>query len=534
MANNDTSVTVRGQWVDNISAPAKQSAQNVKQATSSMSSGMSRTGIVSDKTGKAMTRFNEKTERVRQVMMMTGSTMGGVAGQASYMAGSLGAVVGGMKKTEMAAAGMIVVLAGVAYGVKKAYDELNDSTRAAAKHMNDMQAETVKLRKEVSKYRDELYMLETGMTDWEFQIENNKVGIENLTSAVTRMRLEYLNLLEDTLAKYNFDEIFDPNASDWEKAKGLMGGVVAMTSDLGDATKRYHKLQNLSESLKARKDEIIQLKQQNEAIQAQTDKKKELDELEKKIETRKKASRKEELEGSAIVGAVGGYFEEFKADVEYANKKVELQQETDRVIAKQKRLNAEENFRLEEQYRQEDLQATRQVNRMKMAEENKAKEQMLAISEMAISGTMNGLSALIGASAKQVQETLKSMAIEAGARALFELAMGWATAAIYNYDAASKHFVAAGMFGSFAALYGAGSAIAGTQVKAESEDDSQGGAANRAASTQTQERQQSAFVINVYGNQVFGQDGDRDLLRRVESARRNDNPGNALSSFQEV
>lgn len=53
-------------------------------------------------------------------------------------------------------------------------------------------------------------------------------------------------------------------------------------------------------------------------------------------------------------------------------------------------------------------------------------------------------------------QTLAHLAVESGIKALYELAAGYASAAIYDYDAAAKHFAAASFYGEVAAIAGAG------------------------------------------------------------------------------
>jgi hypothetical protein len=53
-------------------------------------------------------------------------------------------------------------------------------------------------------------------------------------------------------------------------------------------------------------------------------------------------------------------------------------------------------------------------------------------------------------------QTLAHLAVESGIKALYELAAGYASAAIYDYEAATKHFAAASFYGEVAAIAGAG------------------------------------------------------------------------------
>ena len=114
-------------------------------------------GIVSERVGKGLTAFNEKSERARSLMVVFGGAIGGAAGEVVFLAGSIGAVVGGFTALQLAAAATIGAVAALGIGIRKSINfeadrarEKLDGLTDSAKTLTDrLKAENEQLQKQI-------------------------------------------------------------------------------------------------------------------------------------------------------------------------------------------------------------------------------------------------------------------------------------------------------------------------------------------------------------------------------------------------
>jgi hypothetical protein len=88
-------------------AKAKQFAGNLGNALKGAAQEGNRQAESTKKMGMAMSAFNEKTEKGRQLMTAFGGSLGAAGGQATYYAGTLSYVIGRFSKAELATMGLI-------------------------------------------------------------------------------------------------------------------------------------------------------------------------------------------------------------------------------------------------------------------------------------------------------------------------------------------------------------------------------------------------------------------------------------------
>jgi len=140
---------------------AKKSMGNIKDTTEDVAK---KTGtLVNEKMGRAMSQFNEKTEKGRQVLTAFGGAVGGVAGQVTYYAGTFSYIIGRFNLMEMAVMGVTAVLGGMAY----AFLQVDKRAKAAAEELR-------KHRKALSELNEKLLeaeLLASGLTSAEVSFE---------------------------------------------------------------------------------------------------------------------------------------------------------------------------------------------------------------------------------------------------------------------------------------------------------------------------------------------------------------------------
>ena len=133
---------IEGRWVDKASPEFQETMKKMKGEAKRQSSQIG--GFVNDKMSRSMVRFNEKTERARLVMNMMGTQLSGVAGEATYAAGTMVSLAGGTSKVHLAI--MATIGAVAALGI--AFYKMATSQMAAT-----IDAST-KLREELSKLEE--------------------------------------------------------------------------------------------------------------------------------------------------------------------------------------------------------------------------------------------------------------------------------------------------------------------------------------------------------------------------------------------
>ncbi len=98
-------------------------------------------GMVGENTGRAMSQFNEKTEKGRQLLTAFGGAAGGAAGNIVYYTGTLSYVIGRFSKMELGLMTVIAGLGALAYALLKATPEeiaWKKRTEEHTKRMADM------------------------------------------------------------------------------------------------------------------------------------------------------------------------------------------------------------------------------------------------------------------------------------------------------------------------------------------------------------------------------------------------------------
>jgi hypothetical protein len=153
-------------------------------------------GMVGDKMGRAMSQFNEKTEKGRQLMTAFGGSLGAAGGQVTYYAGTLSYVIGRFSRFElgiMAAIGAAVILGKALHDlIWGPLDEFIEKT--------DQMIESFKTsQKELGKLIDDVKWKLTGLAKMEIDIIKQRSELHKIDQRRVAIEKE-MRILEEDLS----------------------------------------------------------------------------------------------------------------------------------------------------------------------------------------------------------------------------------------------------------------------------------------------------------------------------------------------
>lgn len=521
---------------------------NVKTAATEAGGAMSQ--LVPEKTGKALTRLNEKTEKARQLMTAFGGEVGQVAGTVTFYGGTIASVVGGFNKFELgaiAAVGAVVSLGFALYKMatgplddaikkldeaKKSADEMISSWDSAVTATLDAALGLDKWGQEARKLRADKRELEDSVRKVTVEMDKMVTAAGDLgivSAEVVKTSTAYKKLNADLAdAKFRISDI------NHELSTGIttIRAVEAAERKKNEAARSADK----AREDRSRKWQAFQKSQDAanlKALQAGAA-------LDEKITKDQEAARlKDFIEGqkfdAAIIksqndreAAVAGNLENWlalKEQLEEAafTRRVAI---TNRLAAYDARMAAEALRRTE-------------ANERRKREAIKRSLQFAAtVSDQAVQ--MADMFDLFGvASAKSEEERAKAegkrLAVVNAIKAATEIAESVAAYARLDPLGGTLHALAATLYGAAAVkagmAAGGGAAAGGAAAGAASErtrfrEGEAPGTAERAT-----EAARGVVVINVYGHQVFGSDSGRFFDREIESYRSHQYPGAESERF---
>jgi hypothetical protein len=163
----------------------------------------------------------------------------------------------------------------------------------------------------------------------------------------------------------------------------------------------------------------------------------------------------------------------------------------------------------------------------------------LANDASGIMGTviMAGLNGTSAGLAKAISDQLKSLAVMAAIKAIWEIAEAASMlAGVYTAPLAAGHFAAAAKWGAVAAAAGVagvaiGSASGGGGGGGVSGSASRGGSDRGYVQENPAEREPSRYTIAIYGPAWFGNDADKALYETVKNYEKSQRPGSASEGF---
>ncbi len=463
---------------------------------------------------RRLSQFNEKSEKARQILTAMGGTMGGVAGQATYYAGTLGFMAERFTITEVAAVGLIGGLALLGYSLRDtefAKEMLGTESRELRKEIDK---QVIALDGLISKYADSI----EGLSEAGRQFKRAGKSIAQL-----RKEQEKLLALE---GKIRESTAYNPRAA-LANAKALSG----VTKSLKDVNEQIDKLErktgvtmimgSLDAITKAARKAIVEAEREKDRSSARAK-----DKAAKGAQSEAEAEERRRLE--------------IQREFARWRKMDTMQQTSERraIIAQAEQAEAigKEQSRQREIARNRAMlqimsQDERRLVDMKIAMHADASNQMIGIAVNLMAALAeNGLKGAMEYASAQ----LKGLAIEATWKALYALAEAYLFSATYQYKSAAEAKAAASHYAAVAVGAGAAAAVTGAVGGISGGGGGQGtgrvgagsfGGSGVPESSSGGEPKEQKFTLYVAGPAYFGRDADQEIYKAAERGKSAMNPG---------
>lgn len=500
-------------------------------------------GFFGANAGRAMSQFNEKTEKGRQLTLAmasalgsSGSAMGNVAGQAIYYGGTLGYVFGKISPLELGIMGLIgglTALTAVLAGTDQPWDHevrsIESATKALGDLTNQVDSAVAAFEREQSGLSKNQILYRT-ISD---QIRDVEIAVESLQSRAASLRAEgglesamvaaglegEAKEAESTLNKLNHQLIrsrsllVDEQIAKFKKGEGLYGALMNIATGGGWAGE--------SAPEKTARDARRTKKKSRPMTDAEWLRQRDVGPPRRYFEEQMK------IEDQAAAELERKRSERDRAEIE-------RQQEKNRIIeaATQSAINRR-IAALDQQADREDLMY-QQMEESLVARYEANKEYFLIGTEILTNAMVALAKGGASAFAQSLGKQLQQLAISSLWKSVYETAEGLAALATPGLQAtAPGHFAAAVKYAAVAA----GAGIAGAALSSGSGGSKSAGSrsspamastgsANRSrSSTSDDDRRGSTIVLNFRGNQYVGNNAFADLNSRLEQYRRRQNPG---------
>lgn len=489
--------------------------------------------MVSEKAGRAMSQFNEKTEKGRQLLTAFGGAVGGAAGNVVYYGGTLSYVIGRFSVWELAIMGVVAVIGGLIYIITRA----SKQEKIWASRIKESRKQLDQLHRSVTDFLESERQQAEGWSRQDVHLAKVNAQMRVQTARLKEFGKEYQKLWN--------------KASYAEMVAGVADVSDAMVSGVTQAWVELGRLQKLKEQLlvsdEAAKRKVMarEFKEQTEAIAEAAKRRAE--------ERRKEAEQLKAFQLTKVAAFTKGLKAtldaERQAEVERTARFLRINEAVRAYLDRQQEIRDIAFQRKYEGWRAElAIEASLNMQRFDMAEktrqealdrEKAAAEQRLEYAAMGADAMVGLFSAIATGSARQVADTLKAMAFEALARAAWHGIMAVASALLGGGLHTGQHATMAALYAGFAATYGAGAMVASGLAGGGGGGGGIGGGggydiSNRAGYEERGEEDQKTYaVFYVYGHQFFGNDvrGDRDLNDRVVRYKESQNPGRESDRF---
>ncbi len=416
---SDRRVDIEGRW-DGKKLEKGFDKSGKKLQSAAKKTGEKMSGFVGKETGQALSQFNEKTEKGRQLLNAFGGAMGGVAGEAVYYGGTLSYVFGRFSKLEMGIMGGIAALTTLGYLMYKQaagpYKELREETEKLRK-------ETDKLRKSISDFVETEMMTAAGWTRY----DKKSLEVKKKIQEQRELELKYVKQIEEIGEASNIYQA--KLLEDAEKGlRQVRTQIVLLQGDLAEIAKA----------------EVV------------TEKAKELKTTEKpKAGTRAKIA--EDVESGWNQNEEWREIQEARLQdtLRYAQEEERIQD----WLMQNREARASKAARIEERKQRETQRIQEESLRAQWEQERQAAEARVQIASQGIE-LFEELGTVIAQNEKQ-RTAVKIAAIiaEAAVQSTMEMARGFASLATPWLAAA--HFTAAGLYAAVAAGKVAGAAGGG-------------------------------------------------------------------------
>lgn len=402
---------------------------SAKKRISGAASNMRQMNLVSKDAGMAMSQFNEKTEKGRQVLTAFGGAVGGAAGNVVYYTGTLTYMLGRFNLLEIA------VMAGVAAIGALAWAFTSSSAEADAwgKTLDDAKKSTDNLVESINDWIESEKQQREGWTKYEKRLKKVNDELDTYYGAmmgITEKLRENATAIEQLNNEYDSDLVHQ-----YVRAWFAFGDIAITKARL------------LKEEQKGL----------NDGMKKAMEQQKEADEEEKKKKGRGPSGP------SVLFPGGGGFFnlarrtrEEFAGigdkiveDLERSGQEqVSLEERRRSLIIQADRQYYDARARLDEEYRRQQHQRTVSAIKQNIRDEQ-ARQKVI---ENSI-GMFEALGTAVAQSEEQQAAVrIASIIARAVPKVIEETAEGFGALGNFNFWSAAQHFTSAGLYASLAGM----------------------------------------------------------------------------------
>jgi hypothetical protein len=414
---------IEGRWVDSASAEFQKSM--VKMKGEAQRQGRQVGALVNENMGRAMSQFNEKTEKGRQVLTAFGGVIGGAAGQAVYYGGTLTYIVGRFKIWELATMAVVAAIAGLVWLLSRASDEeqrWSDINRQGRKDLEE-------LTKATNDYIRAQQDKRTGLAEVDKKIAdlNQKLGEQrDLYEEITNKILSYSSI---ALAEGDYPKHL---AVSWFKAYLRMGEYLGLQDEL-QKEKRAQLDEEIRQSEHERKEDEARLAHQRWLAKEQ-----------ERIRRETAAAAEKDRAEAQFMRDLEQMLDEFDREYEAW---IAARQKSETEVMAQLERRKDYYQRL---WDIEDYWTSRITDKHeKDAKEREANQRRAAENSIEIFATLGD--AITQGTKTNTAMRIAAIVLEAGYQAAMEVASGFKALGDMNPWSAAMHFTSAGLFAAVAA-----------------------------------------------------------------------------------
>ena len=487
-----------------ISDQTQAGAAKVEQSTRKLANSVGT--FVSDKAGKAMSQFNEKTEKGRQLINAFGTAVGGASGQLSgfaanavYYSGTIGYVIGRFSAWELAIMGTIAAVGALTVAI---FSE-SEAEKQWREHIEKETKATEKLNEELRKLAQ--------------QKKETAYGISKsakLTSEAANKLFVATARVEEYKRKYN-EAVRAAQGRTWTAP------VIEAKKRLDAAFRLQDQAQTLLDQAKKQQEKLRQLELANKQVETITP--------EGEGKPKAEGARKPNTRAQDIAQEMAGYqmmndaikgFELFQAQQE-KKKQLLLQSIDEQAAINQAKIDLEQqmedkNYQIFEYYAQKRNEQLQYEQDMRKTIWQTGIQGAEAMGQMAVAMIKNEKVRL------RVQATFE--ALMAGIKAARENAEAEAALASKDYAGAALHYKAMASYIMTAALAGARAAGFGGGGSAGG-----GGYSGFSSSGpdlgQQQEGGGRSTTIIIQGHLLTGSNAGDTIRQLISASEDQENPG---------
>jgi hypothetical protein len=513
-----------------------------KAGTSAKKAGNEFEGLVGEQTGKKLGRFNERTEKGRQLLVAFGGAAGGAAGQVVYYGGTLASVVGTFSKFEIGVMGGVAAVSALGWAL------INKAMEPARKAKEGMEA----LNKELGEYIEkaekasETIFLST-LSDQEKLTRETRSQLQAADQKLLK-QIEYLGEL-----KRERSLIREMGRSSAGRAAQLDRQIKAQERQIGYSRVLVSQLQEQRSNLALI---TANKKKQDEQDKAAADEKKKTEADRKRRENEEEAARKRrieqakreaeqerkrlEMQGEQIAAirsraAIERELDDMKgtaiqkqvARIEMLRAiegdpvkraQLEFDAERARVDAIQEGIEIEKEIKLEhEDWQEWHEQQVTEIKKREAARRTKLARDEAQNNMRLLQAGIGGVVALVQAAE---EGRLKEMAKSSALQAIQQWALYFGALA-FGSPQAPMHMQSAIMHTAFAAAAGIGSLAQSGGGGSSMDNGSSVTQATATGGVQSSEQAQEQNVVYI-GNFFESEDANRELAARVDAANTRD------------